>query len=228
MYATGNAARAYDKKDIREFTRQLIYLYEAGAFVMFDRLYSARSDFRPVYLVHTNHEMEVGGREKVLEGKKGFGIFEYNRFESILARQGESALRLRCHYPKDAIARKVGGKGFEFHTRGENQIISKEMTAGEWDCQEIGRWRIELVPAKTGAEQIFLNVLVPGAAEAGASGISSRTAEEEGVVWLFLEKGGLEYALRFDLIGPAGGGIVIKRDEKVILDEQFPKESAAR
>jgi len=227
MYATGNAPRAYHKKDLREFTRQVIYLYEAGAFVIFDRLFSARSDFRPVWLLHANHEVQIGGQEKNIEGKKGFGVFEYRKFENVFVKQGGSALWITSHYPKEVIARKVGGKGFEFYTGGENRVISKEMTASQWDYQEIGRWRVELVPPKAGAQQVFLNVLVPCAAGGGTSGISSRAAEEDGMVWLFLAKDNLEYVLRFDLIGPAGGGIVIKRDGKVILEEKFPKENVS-
>jgi len=224
VYAVGNAGRAYREKDLREFTRQFVYLREAEAFVIFDRLFCPRNDFLPVWVIHSNHEPAASGDESIIEGKRGFGIFRYAASDSILIRQGKSKLEVKRLFPKEAAVRKIGGDGYEFFVAGENKMLSKRMPPEIWDAEEIGRWRIEAFPRKAGSEQAFLNVLSVGDAASALESISSRAAREEDKMWLFVRKGKLEYVIHFDLVGPAGGSIAIKKDGKQVLSEVFVKE----
>jgi hypothetical protein len=143
-YIAGDITQAYTAK-VSQVTRSMVALdtrdstYPASL-VVFDRVRSAKPEFKKTWLLHSIQEPNVTDQSATVVrdgGPYGGKLF----LESLL--------------PSGATITKVGGPGKEFwvHSLGRNFPVHKPPPA------EPGAWRIEISPAQPALEDRFLHVL---------------------------------------------------------------------
>ena len=143
-YLAGDITRAYSEK-VTKVTRSMVAFNLGGAYpaalVVFDRVHSAKPEFRKKWLLHSIQEPQISGRGfQIARDEGGYGgrLFA----ETLL--------------PAEAEIRKVGGPGKEFWVEpmGKNFPVSKRAAAAE-----PGAWRIEVSPAAPAKEDRFLHAM---------------------------------------------------------------------
>jgi hypothetical protein len=171
-YAVGEAAKAYGTR-ANEFSRSMVFLRKASdkAYVMvYDRINSTNASFQKKWLLHTINEpvingtvlnTEVDGHIYTVDGDTYSATNVYNN----------SALYGKVLLPKNHRIRKIGGAGYEFWVDGslpKNWSIDWTVLAADKEpymggpVQEIGQWRLELMPATQQNRDLFLNVIYLG------------------------------------------------------------------
>ncbi|MBV8896934.1 MAG: heparinase II/III family protein [Acidobacteriaceae bacterium] len=176
-YAMGDASKAYSRSKLRRFTRELVYVPDAHALFVFDRVISTNQAFRKMWLLHGVNEPSL------LPSGRTF------RFQ-----EGSGELLAHCLLPREAEITKRGGHGQEFFTPGddrggawgggENWPLGPseggplpddpklrhmwKVFYGENFSQLLksnrknvvpGAWRVEVSPSQEAEEDTFLNIL---------------------------------------------------------------------
>jgi len=72
---------------------------------------------------------------------------------------GPGRLFCRTLLPKDAALSTVGGPGHECDYNGDNRVPRGKKTPSP--SMRVGAWRLDVAPAKPGAETVYLHVLYP-------------------------------------------------------------------
>ena len=122
-------------------TRQLVFL-KPDRFVIFDRVYTTRPEYRKQWLLHTANEPIVNGN-------------------ALRADRGTGRLFCRTLLPADASIEKVGGAGKEFWAAGKNWEIVDRGLKPENKAM-MGQWRVEISPEVARTEDCFLHVIQVG------------------------------------------------------------------
>jgi heparin/heparan-sulfate lyase len=164
-YLAGDITGAYSQK-ARLVTRSMVTFrlpdrtYPA-TLVVFDRVHSARPEFRKTWLLHSIQEPQISGRTvQVVRDQDGYGGKLF--VESLL--------------PDEAEIRKIGGPGKEFWVEnlGRNFPLTMKPRAGA----EPGGWRIEVSSAVPADTERFLHVMTVADATTGSAPVVHTIAAE--------------------------------------------------
>jgi len=153
VYVAGDATACYQhgalkragQPDLPEkcdlATRQIAFL-PANHFVIFDRVVSTDPGYKKDWLLHTAHEPQIRNKTIRADHRKG---------------------RMFCTtmLPKDAVLKPVGGPGREFWAAGKNWDIVRDGLSDE-NLALMGRWRVEVTPARARKKDVFLHVIQVG------------------------------------------------------------------
>lgn len=166
-YTVGEAAKAYGKR-LKEYKRSVVFIRKdtKAYFVVFDRVETTSPSYVKKWLLHLVTEPKING-DKVSDEIPGH-IDTYNgdllRSENAF---GTAALYCKTLLPTEHLIRRIGGAGYEFYVEGtkpKNWPITQEcidriesQMGGPW--QEVGTWRIELMPKEQRTRDYFLNVM---------------------------------------------------------------------
>jgi hypothetical protein len=137
LYLTGDATRAYSPAKLSRFVRQIVYL-RPDTFVIFDRVKSARPEFKKTWLLQAMHVPEKAGQQMVITNGKG-RLF----VQTLLPTEPE----LRLISGDDLY--KVNGRAYP----------PRRTTGLAPEC------RIEVSPPHAAAEDFFLHVLTAASAD---------------------------------------------------------------
>jgi heparin/heparan-sulfate lyase len=151
----GDLTRAYGPK-AREVRRSFVFLNlglagAPAALIVFDRVVSARADFRKYWLLHSMEEPRVSGPGAVMDAPSGQA----------------GRLYLEMLLPERVELQTVGGPGKEFWVFGENHPNQPRPIDRERGSVEAGAWRIEATPAAPALEDRFLAVMQVADREGG-------------------------------------------------------------
>lgn len=200
-YTGSDATACYRAEKCREAVRQFVYI-APDYFVVYDRVESVKPDQEKVFLLHFQNEPKFQD-----------GVWRGNA--------GQGSLLLRTVLPGSVKNTLIGGKDREFETGGVNYPLSprdaKSLAGKNW----LGRYRLEVTPAKAEKTARFLHVLQLAdgkvAAMVGVKALNSTT--QDGVEFTTAE--GKLCQVWFNRNGKVGGKIVIRQNGKVLSDQAF-------
>ena len=169
-YIIGEAARAYCSR-LDEYIRSLVFIRKGdnAYIVVFDRVEGNNKKYIKKWLLHFVDEPQLN--KKILSSKVK-GHYEIWDSDFFSAKNAFDTARLsgKVLLPREHKVAKIGGEGFEFYVEGSrprNWPISDEVKnrkatnfGGPW--QEVGTWRIEVMPAELQKRDYFLHVLYAG------------------------------------------------------------------
>lgn len=146
----GDLTSAYSKK-VQAVTRSFIFLnlrnaQVPAALVVFDRVVSARPDFRKYWLLHTLEEPRVEATSATVDCTQH-------------GARGRLTLDVLLPPPQNAALDKVGGPGKEYWVFGTNYANDLEPDRVAKASIEASAWRLELSPKTAAAEDRFLAVM---------------------------------------------------------------------
>ncbi|SHE82370.1 heparin/heparan-sulfate lyase [Mariniphaga anaerophila] len=147
-YLKGDITKAYSEK-VNEVKRSFVFLNLKeekipAAFVVFDKVVASNPEFQKYWLLHSIEEPEIEG----------------NRITIKRTKNGDTGMLVNTALlpaADDCDIVPVGGKGKEFWVFGTNYENESTRTADE--ANERGAWRVEILPKKPAAEDLFLNVM---------------------------------------------------------------------
>lgn len=153
---------------VSRVTRQFVYLRREQAFVVFDRVETARPEYTPKFLLHSMSKPRTQSERLVAGTGPDDGILETaDRVATIGSERATMAQHVLL--PERARMLKIGGAHYGSYVEADGDQakgfdgINLEPTGGEGKPgpKPGGRWRIEVEPAAAGTSHRFLNVLVP-------------------------------------------------------------------
>lgn len=171
-YAVGEAAKAYGSR-CDEYTRTVLFLrknLEKAYFVVYDRVGATSATFRKKWLLHTVSEPAFNGTVTDSEITGHIYTTDGDTYTATNA-FNNAALYGKVLLPRDHVIRKVGGEGYRFWVDGstpQNWGITWEKLAADKErymdgpLQEIGQWRLEVMPSTQQKRDLFLNVIYLG------------------------------------------------------------------
>jgi heparin/heparan-sulfate lyase len=141
---------AYSKK-VQQVTRSFVFLnlrnaQVPAALVVFDRVVSARPDFRKFWLLHTLEEPRVEAASATVDCTQP-------------GASGRLNLDVLLPPAPNAALNKVGGPGKEYWVFGTNYTNDPEPERVAKGSIETSAWRLELSPKSASAEDRFLTVM---------------------------------------------------------------------
>ena len=201
-YALGDASNAYSREKLKTFTREIVYVPAQDLLFVFDRVVSARPEFKKAWLLHGVNPPSVD-QDQGQENAKDFPQASTFRF-----RDGSGEVLVHSLLPRERVVTRRGGRGAEFIApgddhggpwgSGENWPLeppeggplpedpkARHMWKTFWgeDFDRIlssnhknvvpGAWRIEVSPSVPVEEDLFLHVLEIGS----LGGIRGRRTE---------------------------------------------------
>ena len=148
-YALGSATRAYDPQRVRLAEREIVFLRSGDRphplIVVFDRVESARPEFRKRFLLHTTDKPSLDGHCCVALSPHGGRLTSFTLL------------------PQEAELHLVGGSGLEFSINGQN--YPPESLSKAWKSIA-GAWRVEVEPRTSQCLDHFLHVMLVDDVEA--------------------------------------------------------------
>lgn len=197
VYAAGDATACYrhgpvkgadlpEKCDL--VTRQMVFL-PPSHFVVFDRVVATDPSYKKDWLLHTAKASHIEGKMIRADHRQG---------------------RMFCTtlLPRDAVLTPVGGPGKEFWAAGQNwDLVTKGLHEENLDL--IGRWRVEVSPGQTRAEDVFLHVIQVG--DTGLAGVDkAELIESTDRYGAKIQIDGATWQVTFNATGPLGGHIICR------------------
>lgn len=146
----GDLTAAYSKK-VSAVTRSFVFLNlknarVPAALIVLDRVVSADPAFKKFWLLHTQEEPGVDGpAATVVRTEHGA--------------RGQLNLDVLLPAADNADLRKIGGRGKEYWVFGTNWANDFDAAREARTSHETGLWRLELVPKRAAAEDLFLTVM---------------------------------------------------------------------
>lgn len=147
-YLKGDITKAYSSK-VKEVKRSFVFLnlkqaQIPAALIVFDKVVSAKPDFKKFWLLHSIEEPEISGNTVTIRRTKNddTGML----VNTVLLPEINNA---------DIVP--VGGPGKEFWVFGTN--YPNEPRPGDDEANERGAWRVEISPKKAATEDYYLNVM---------------------------------------------------------------------
>jgi len=206
-YVAGDATPCYDGKKCKLALRQFVFVMP-DYFVVCDRVTSTRPEYKKEWLLHTQNEPKVTGRE-------------------FSADEGEGRLFCRTLYPENAVLTKVGGPGKEFWANGKNwELNDLVKEANEKHKKKtgkaylLGNWRMEVSPGTARAEDVFLHLIQVGDRSLKRM-TRSRLIEGKNKVGVAFDAGGKSVEITFGTTGAASGRIKITRGPERMVDKDL-------
>lgn len=194
-YAVGDATRSYTPRKLERFWRHFLYL-RPDVFVILDQVVAKNPSFRKTWLLHSVNEPLVQGRRVTLTN-------------------GEARLVSLTLLPEQAAITAIGGPGKECWVEGRNWPSQEK---DEWP-PEAGSWRVEVSPAATAADELFLHVIQVGGDEIATPG-AVEMARTGDAVDLRVRAQGREYAISFHP-GQVTCHLRVEEAGRVLLDQEL-------
>jgi len=209
-YVAGDATACYSDKKCRLALRQFLFVMP-DTFVICDRVTSTKPECRKEWLLHTQNE-------PVVEGKQ------------FRADEGEGRLFCRVLLPKDAVLKKVGGPGKEFWASGKNWELNDAVKAANAKHAKkrgkpylLGSWRMETHPTAARTEDVFLHLVQVGD-QSLEQMVTSELIEADGCVGVAFQAGDKSVRVTFGTSGAASGHVRIASGDTVLLDEDLRQD----
>jgi len=163
-YAAGDATRSYSPDSVSNFTRQFLYVRgNLDLFIIFDRVRSVRADDPKRWYLHTMEEPQLLDGTETLDPSvhpEGHYLWQGRTGKAV---HNGSALFWKTLLPKQAIIRKMGGKGHQFEVNGENYDMYdawyQRLDQNFFERIGLGLWRMEVEPVVRQRDDLFLHVL---------------------------------------------------------------------
>ena len=209
VYIASDATKSYHQDKTYMVVRQFVFL-PPNCFVVFDRVNATKVEYSKAWLLHTAKEPVVKGNEFYTDHLEG---------------------RLFCRtlFPENAKLTKIGGEGKQFWSDGRNWPLPV-LTPDDWnysrarripDTHELlGQWRMEITPAKSATDDLFLHLIQVGdlSLESMENSTTLRKDDMVGVKFTYQDK---EYEIAFNTKEKIGGKISLNRNNQQILNEDF-------
>jgi heparin/heparan-sulfate lyase len=210
VYIASDATESYHADKSQLVLRQFLFLIP-DHFIVFDRVISAKTEYKKTWLLHTASEPVIKENEF---------------FEDY----GEGRLFCRTILPDEAAVTKIGGPGKQFWSDGRNWPLP-ELIPGDWNYRRrpeaprdtvplLGQWRIEVAPPNPAIVDHFLHLVQVGD-DSVTSMVSSEKIEADGMVGVRFEFDSKKYEIMFATDGDPGGKISIILNGEKIRDEIF-------
>lgn len=139
-----DATQAYNTSKASLVMREFVYVFP-DLFIVYDRVNATRAEYSKAWLYHTVDEPQIDGLTFTETSQGGRTI-------------------CRTLYPKDAVLEKIGGPGMQFWSDGRNWPLPPELPGNcppeNWPL--LGQWRVEVRPAATRTDDIFLHMIQVG------------------------------------------------------------------
>lgn len=202
-YVAGDATPCYLPEKCTLALRQYVFIMP-NHFVICDRVVSTQADYKKSWLLHTQNEPMVDGKQFIADHENG---------------------RLFCStiYPKNAVLTKIGGQGKEFWACGKNWELApevSEMVKSKYGGGLLGNWRIEVSPGAPRKEDIFLH-LIQACDTSIASPGKSALIENNSIVGVKFTTGSKTVQVTFAKKGEPSGHIKISEGESVIMERDL-------
>ncbi len=196
-YIAGDATATYRSEKCSEMVRQFVFI-PPNHFVIFDRVTSARPEYRKTWLLHSVSEPLIKGKEFCVEHEDG---------------------RLFCRtlLPERAAIDAVGGPGKEYYYK-------PYYDTGTNYSDNIGglkgKWHMEIRPENAHKNDLFLHLIQVGDKTLNEMNPSTTisTATQAGVIFTYEDK---SYTVTFSKTGAIGGSIKIIKSGKVLIDRKL-------
>ncbi len=153
-YLAGNITGAYADSKARKVERSMVTINTRNqthplVFVVFDRVVSTHPEFKKAWYLHSIQEPQVEGRSTTIVR------------DGLSDHEGEygGQLVVETLLPSVTHIEKVGGDGRECWNEATQTNYVVDMTDRRAAGDELGAWRIEVIPAEPSEEDLFLNVL---------------------------------------------------------------------
>jgi heparin/heparan-sulfate lyase len=130
LYVAGDCTRAYSPAKLSSWVRQIVFV-RPGTFVILDRVAAAKPEFEKTWVLHTHDEPKI-------EGAK------------VSATNGKGRLTVETLLPEQPVIRKIEGYTYRGQTFPPKQSALTPLAH---------KWRVEVLPGKPQAEDVFLHVL---------------------------------------------------------------------
>jgi hypothetical protein len=153
LYVAGDASRAYAKRKLDYFTRQIVFL-RPGTFVIFDRVKSTQPDFKKTWLLQA--------MKRPVEQAPG-----------LIITNGGGRLFVQTLLPAERKIELVSGE--DLYRYGGNAYPPRKDTGPAPEC------RAQVSPAKAAAVDYFLHVLTATTADTESVPAAAAKAEADGV-----------------------------------------------
>jgi hypothetical protein len=143
-YLKGDITAAYSSK-MKQFQRSFLFLNlmdkaHPATFIVFDRVVSAKADFKKFWLLHGVEEPQINGSRMIITRSEN----GYN---------GQLIADTLLPEPDNQEIVPIGGPGKEFWVFGTNYENDHP------DTKEQGAWRIEVSPKRAAEQDYFLHVM---------------------------------------------------------------------
>ncbi len=202
-YVAGDATPCYRPEKCALALRQFVFVMPCH-FVICDRVVSTKAEFRKEWLLHTQNEPAVEGKE-------------------FRADHEEGRLICRTLLPKDAVLSKVGGPGKEFWACGRNWETLPGIMR-EWGKKGLmGNWRVEVSPGAPRAADVFLHLIQVGDRTLAAID-HVELVEQAGAVGVRFGAGGRSCTVIFAVSGDAAGRIKIVSGGRTMVDRELSRQ----
>ena len=202
-YVAGDATACYRPEKCARALRQFVFVMPRH-FVVCDRVTSTKAEYRKEWLLHTQNEPQVEGRE-------------------FRADHEEGRLFCRTLYPGDAVLSRVGGPGKEFWACGRNWSTLPEIEKQWKEKGLLGNWRVEVAPGAPRTEDVFLHLLQAGDRTLAAMD-PSELVEQGGAVGVKFGTGGRSCTVLFATRGEAAGRIRIVSGGRTVVDRELVRQ----
>jgi len=211
-YVATDATGTYSPDKCKQMVRQFIYM-NPDHFLVFDRVISARPEYKKEWLLHTSNE-------PVIEGK------------TFRADQGKGRIFCRTLYPGDSVMEKIGGPGKEFWASGQNWMppppnFSRLDMKDGGVSETMGRWRVEVSPGSAREEDSFLHFIQVSEQAVDTMAESSIT-DRGGKLSVAFSAGNRSYEVKLNRTGEIGGHIKIREGRKILVDRPLAGEVMAQ
>jgi hypothetical protein len=166
-YCIGDATKAYASR-LDEYLRHLVFIRKGNSayVVIFDRVEAKSPKYIKKSLIHLVTEPKMRGDLIKTKVKDHYEIFNSDFFEAENA-FGTSKLFCKVLLPYKRRLYRIGGEGYRFYVEGSQpknfpitektiKRIERQM-GGKW--QEVGQWRIEIMPVKKQKKDYFMQVM---------------------------------------------------------------------
>ena len=242
-YAVGEAHNAYrDRLD--KYYRTLVFIRKEnkGYLIVYDQL-QYKSSFLNIknnlyqikWLLHLVTEPQIKGELLKMEVPQHI---EYYRGNFLKAKNAynTSALYLKMLKPENSVIRKVGGEGYEFLVDGSkprNYPINREeieriesQMDGKWE--EVGTWRVEIMPQDKKDSYDFINVFYIGDAEENFNSDIISLKEDNDTYKIEIKDDIVPSTVIFNKGEEPKGSIVIKdKNSNLLIEDKFPEIKAS-
>ena len=194
-YVASDATKGYSSEKCRLALRQFVFL-NPDYFVVFDRVVSARPEYKKTWLLHTATEPQIDD-----------SIF------SETQRQGK--LFSRTLLPEKAEMTKIGGPGKQFWSGGRNWPMPNNTPPDT--TQLLGQWRVEVSPSESKNEALFLHLIQVGDLNL-AKMVQSELVKNGKQVGVRFSSGARTWEVVFGTEGGASGHIAIREGGKTLVN----------
>ncbi len=163
-YLRCDLAVAYGGK-VGSYDRQFVYLPDSDWLVVFDRVRSARPEFKKSWLLHFQDCPQVDGVTPNsgitrFEGAENLRIASRGKLDlGKLTNVYDGALSIRPLLPEKRTVTIIGGPGYEYFNASDGTNTPPAILSRADAPREAGAWRMELSPASAAADDLFLNAI---------------------------------------------------------------------